>query len=191
MQIKELYVHVRLGSCVTVGFLLSTYLQPYFYSLCLPPPHPLKKPGFSFPPPSTIDSFDYGRWWQAFVCHEIIVSSLALWWVLHSRQPPPPAYLFINVMCHLLHTPEPGRLNNCRAIPHRSVRVGVGQVWGREQCFQVKMLHSEYICGISGMEELSSKEWEWGPPLAHLVILVMKAWNGFIALLIWGLCCID
>lgn len=92
--------------------------------------------------------------------------------------PPPPAYLFINVMRHLRHTREPGRLNNCRAIPHRLARVG-----RREECFEVKMLRSEYICGISGMEERFTGEWERDPH-AHSVILVIKAWNGFITVLI-------
>lgn len=54
-----------------------------------------------------------------------------------------------------------------------------------EERYRVKMLRTEYICGISGMEDRFTGQWEWDQPLhAHSVISVIKAWNGFISVLI-------
>lgn len=48
---------------------------------------------------------------------------------------------------------------------------------------------SEYICLISGMEDQFAGVWHWDQPshTACLVILVIKAWNGFITVLIGGI----
>lgn len=52
------------------------------------------------------------------------------------------------VTCSTLKREKPGRLNNCEAVPHRLAGWG-----GREERFGVKMQHTEYICGISRMED--------------------------------------
>lgn len=71
----------------------SVFIIPScFFPLSLPSTSPLSSsihsltwpPPFSTSPPSPIDFFDCGRWWQSVVCHEIIVLSLALGCELHS-----------------------------------------------------------------------------------------------------------
>lgn len=105
-----------------VAFLLSVFLLPH---LCLPPPPPpslLPTPPSLFHLPSK--PYWFLRLWQVMAeCYLPWDNCLIIGAVMSA--PLPPAYLFINVMCHLLHTQEgkPGRLNNCRAVPHWLVRV--------------------------------------------------------------------
>lgn len=67
--------------------------------------------------------------------------------------PLPPAYLFINVMCHLLHSQE-GRSRQVKQLQSRPSIDQLGGGGGMGGSVQgVKMLHSEYICGISETEE--------------------------------------
>lgn len=148
-----------------VFFFLSVFL---LLNLCPPPSHRLPPPPHSLPPPSPfsispptpIDFFDFGRWlWESVICNEIIVPSLALWWVLHSL----PLLIYLLMRCVTWSTLKRGscaRLNKCRAIPYWLT--GERQCCGRKESYVRQ--NSEYICAISEKEEQFGGEWEHDQP---------------------------
>lgn len=72
------------------------------------------------------------------------------------------AYLFINGTCHLLQIQEEesGRLNKCKAVPHRLEM----EEEGGPECTGVEMPKSEYISLLHVMKDWLIGEWESGQP---------------------------
>ena len=114
---------VRLCVCFPVALLLSAFLPSSAPDI--PPPHSTLTP----PPPSSEPDCFLRLWQVMAVCCLPWDNCLIIGAGMSA--PLPPAYLFINVMCHLLRAEEgePGRLNNCRAVPHRLARVVAGWGW--------------------------------------------------------------
>lgn len=182
---------VRLCVCFPIAPLLSAFLPSSAPDI---PPLPAPPSPLHLPPPSTIDSFDCGRWWQSVVCHEIIVSSLALGWALHS--PPLLIYLLMwCVTCSTLKRESRGGLNNCRAVPHRLARVVSGWGWwgggalrGQSAALRIHMWNqwngrlisrgmragSTYTCSLG----YSSKSMAW--------FYFCIDWKDSAALTVWG-----
>lgn len=182
---------VRLCVCFPIAPLLSAFLPSSAPDI---PPLPAPPSPLHLPPPSTIDSFDCGRWWQSVVCHEIIVSSLALGWALHS--PPLLIYLLMwCVTCSTLKRESRGGLNNCRAVPHRLARVVSGWGWwgggalrGQSAALRIHMWNqwngrlisrgmragSTYTCSLG----YSSKSMAW--------FYFCIDWKDCAALTVWG-----
>lgn len=77
---------LKFSTCLIPNVVVTAWLH-LLSSSCHPPITSLLQTSSCFPisPLSPIDSFDCGRWRQPVVCHEIIVSSLPPWWVLHPQ----------------------------------------------------------------------------------------------------------
>lgn len=169
---RESAIHVC--SSFPLVFLLSVFLLSH---LCLPPSTPRHPPSL-FHLPSEL--YWFLRLWQMMAERCLLWDNCPIIGAVMSA-PLPPAYLFINVMCHLLHAQEgePGRLNNCRAVPHR--------LKGRRRRRRSSASGSK--CGVWNTY-VQSVEWQtdflWnGSELPFLqVIPIIKAWNGFITILI-------
>ncbi len=111
--------------------------SPLSSSICLNTPLPLTPPSLFHLPHKP---YWFLRLWQVMAeCCLPWDNCLIIGAVMSA--PLPPAYLFINVMCHLLHAQEgqPGRLNNCRAVPHRLVGLRGGELRGQNEAFRIHM----------------------------------------------------
>lgn len=152
-------------------FLKLSYSQPFGYSSDLllfsssfhPPITSFLQTPSWFPISllSPIDSFDCGRWQRPVVCHEIIVSSLPLWWVLH----PQLLIYLLTARCHLRCNRKPARLHKHGAIPI-SIKERLGMWLGGGTR---RSLCSEYTGRITGMDDWFTGEWEQDP--THIPVI--------------------
>lgn len=171
-------------------------LSPRPSFLHLPPTSPPPRSTLTPPPPSS-EHYWFLRLWQVMAECCLPWDNCLIIGAGMSAPLPPPAYLFINVMCHLLHAEEaePGGLNNCRAVPHRLARVVSGWGWwgggalrGQSAALRIHMWNqwngrlisrgmragSTYTCSLG----YSSKSMAW--------FYFCIDWKDCAALTVWG-----